>query len=474
MKAKDRPDPFPAKPSDLVINRSPERLDEALRSKSRTQLVAILSAIAVNTQDWDLPTIFNTYLPDEGAGAPAAENGLPWDRKSGGQKISVLGLTMDEAQKNFLTEMLPPDKEDLADHGRFMDYVTELRSVRYRADVIRLLESQKDFQNLAGSLRKDTGEEDARVLAEFGREDLWTAARLAQAISAVVSIKDEKDYRVVHNNHAQNIAGLEGVNLIAGVGEEVETGAAGRPQGRRPMMGMRNPQGAGRGAAVSGATALYKVYSFGMNVRVQYKRIPILLRRFLTNSWRYRIRFANVIPSAVAAAATGGGGPSGRRGFQAMPTGTPAGGNAPTGAPGLAPSPTGEPEGEVLEAGHYVWIQVQGEGFQFSPLLQTTEKPAGAAAPGSAAPARPRATPMPARRGGPPDEDQGPPRHVSRLGHSRPSGGHPHLRRRERLLQEYQLQRPEKRILTSTRKPSSGEREKPPPPGKPRPITLTL
>ena len=92
LKAAGKAKPIPAKPSNLVINRRPGRLDELLRSKSRKQLVAILSAIVVNTQERDLATIFNTYLPDEGAGEPNAENGFPWERKDGQEKPSVLGL----------------------------------------------------------------------------------------------------------------------------------------------------------------------------------------------------------------------------------------------------------------------------------------------------------------------------------------------------------------------------------------------
>ena len=64
-----------------------------------------------------------------------------------------------------------------------------------------------------------------------------------------------------------------------------------------------------------------------------------------------------------------------------MPTRMPSGGGVTRAGP-LAPAPTSALEPEVVEAGHYVWLELQGEAYQFTPLLpKTTEKPAGSAAP---------------------------------------------------------------------------------------------
>jgi len=450
LKATGRAEPFPATPSDLVINRRPGYLDELLRSKSRKQLVAILSGIVVNTQEQDLATIFNTYLPDEGAGEPNPENGFPWERKNGQEKPSVLGTIIDEAQKNFLTEMVPPDQEDLADRRRFLDYIMELRTVRYRQDVIGLLESQKNFENLAKSLRKGTEEEYANVLADFGKEDVWSATRLAQAISAVVSIKDAKDYLLVRNNHSQNILALEGVTLrsgqeAAGMSSAGDTGGGpgrgagggGRGRGRGPPAGFRQSVGIGRalapgGAALPGESTLYKAYSFGMRVRVEFKRIPVFLRRLLTNSWRCRVTFSLVAPSAGPAGAAEGG-RMGMGGFQTMPTRARSGGGATPA--GLVPPPTSELDPEAVEPGHYVWVQLDGLAFQFKPLLpKATEKPAGTGAPApsptsfgpapsppSAAPARPSGRAAPA----PPPGSAAPARPSGRAAPAPPPGSSP-------------------------------------------------
>ena len=142
---------------------------------------------------------------------------------------------------------------------------------------------------------KGTEEKYARVLADFGKEDLWSATRLAQAISAVVSIKDEKDYLLVRNNHSQNIVAVDGVTTQFGVpgGRDGDAVAGRRARGpvprpaRRPVQGRRRCRAGG--APVSGATEFYRVNSSSMRVKVEFKRIPIFLRRLLSNSWRYRV-----------------------------------------------------------------------------------------------------------------------------------------------------------------------------------------
>ena len=223
FKAKGRADPFPAKPFDLVVNRSPARLDEFLRSTSREKLVAVLGAIVVNRQQQDLATIFNTLLPDEKKPDGTIVYGFPWERPASEKEHgSVRGFTMDEAQEKFLAEMLPPDKPDLSDRQRFLDYVMELRMVRYRADVIGLLESHH-FDSLAAALRRGTEAELNGILNDIADVNgVWNTTRIAEAISAIVSINNENDFLLVRNNHAPDIAAL--ISLTVGAAGETSAG----------------------------------------------------------------------------------------------------------------------------------------------------------------------------------------------------------------------------------------------------------
>ncbi len=253
FKAKGQANPFPAKPFDLVVNHSPARLDEFLRSTSRDKLVAVLGAIVVNRQQQDLAMIFNTLLRDEKKPDGTIVYGFPWERPASDKEHgSVRGFTMDEAQEKFLAEMLPPDKPDLSDRQRFLDYVMELRMVRYRANVIGLLESHH-FDSLAAALRRGTEAELNGILNDIADVNgEWNTTRIAEAISAIVSINNESDFILVRNNHAPDIAAL--VNLTIGGGEEA-AGARGvwapaaEPGRRRAGLRLHEQRGRGGGPA---------------------------------------------------------------------------------------------------------------------------------------------------------------------------------------------------------------------------------
>ena len=169
----------------------------------------------MNRQQQDLATIFNTLLPDEKKPDGTIVYGFPWERPASEKEHgSVRGFTMDEAQEKFLAEMLPPDKPDLSNRQRFLDYVMELRMVRYRANVIGLLESHH-FDSLAAGLRRGTEAELNGILNDIADVNGdWNTTRIAEAISAIVSINNENDFILVRNNHAPNIAAL--LNLTIG------------------------------------------------------------------------------------------------------------------------------------------------------------------------------------------------------------------------------------------------------------------
>jgi hypothetical protein len=384
FKTKGQAEPFPAVPFDLVVNHSPARLDEFLRSTSREKLVAVLSAIVVNRQQQDLAMIFNTLLRDERKPDGTIVYGFPWERPASEKEHgSVRGFTMDEAQEQFLAAMLPPDKPDLADRQRFLDYVMDLRMVRYRADVIGLLESHH-FDSLAAALRRGTEAELNGILNEIADVNgAWNTTRIAEAISAIVSINNESDFVLVRNNHAPNIAELR--SLTIGAGEELNlmapSGGAGaaafmaRSGGAGAAAFMGRPSGAG-GAAFMGRPALpglpglqpgdngvYKLRTFQMQVKLNFDRLPVFLRGLISNSWRYRVQILDISPTettlnrVTTPRFTGvppvGGMTFGGRGMppggMGMPfgTGMPFGRGMPPARMGMPPARMGMPPGRM-------------------------------------------------------------------------------------------------------------------------------
>jgi len=440
----EKPDAFPSKPSDLVINRRPGRLDEFLRALPSKDLVAVLSAILINPEQQDLAMIFNKLLPDS----------CPWDRPPAEQeKPSVLSLIMDEAQRKSLDDLVPPDKPDLADRQRFLDFVRDLRTVRYRVDVVGLLESRR-FEDIAPSIRRGTEEEHARVLQDIST---WGPTKLAQAIAAVVSIQDEKDYRLLRSNHRHHIVELARLTIRSTPREGATpfTGERhGEPGWRQPgpptqalsaipmpfgqpgaPPGATGPPGA-PALVVPGVTELYVTNYLTMRVRLEFEHIPVFLRDFLNNSWRYRVRVTEVGP-AVSPEQEQGPMPAGglirpQPRIPALPSslrpplsmtggrpspapGPPAGGlirpqpripalpsflspslsmtgGRPSPAPGpLAGGPAAgaatKPEETTFEVRNYAWVDLECEAYQFTPLMQTMADKLKKAGPPAAPPA---------------------------------------------------------------------------------------
>jgi hypothetical protein len=323
---------------------------------------------------------------------------------------------MDEAQEKFLAEMLPPDKPDLSDRQRFMDYVMELRMVRYRADVIGLLESHH-FDSLAAALRRGTEAELSGILNDIADVNgVWNTTRIAEAISAIVSINNESDFILVRNNHAPNIASL--INLSIGTGEDTTGmrggggGLGGRAAG--PAGGafayMSRAGAAAQPAAAAGAApgnGVYKLRTFEMQVKLRFERIPVFLRRLISNSWRYRVQILDIVPTETPTAT-----PTTTRAAIPAPAGAPRGTGMPGrgafmgGRPTLPPSGSGaggqrrgrQAEAQLVEAGNYVVLTLVGEGYQFSPLMtKYRSKLENRATPAAPAPAGRSAAPTGAR-----------------------------------------------------------------------------
>lgn len=419
----EKPDAFPQKPSDLVITRIPPEstdLDVPLRALPVAKLQAVAEAILLNDEQQDLATIFDTYLKYE----EESKKDFSW--------VGVLRMTMDDAQRPFL-DSLVRDPEDLFNRWRFYNFVMELRSVRYRSDVADLLENH-GFEEVAESIRKMSSEERPRLVEAIHD---WNRTRLAQTIAAVVCINDEKDYRTIRDNHASPIAELVSLTItpprgqgMPGPGEHIRGraedagypggrsappgGAAGRmgPAGSRPGRSGR-PVGAraGRGTPSAGRRTSarmkepWRIWSFTMNVKIEYERIPVLVRRLISNSWRYRITIRSVEPVPGSRPVSQELGrrstpPTGRGArptppAAAAPRGRPPGvmprtraGRAPARTSLIASGTRAAPMLEELEELHnYVSVDITGEAYQFRPLREQIAKAKKAAAPAESKPA---------------------------------------------------------------------------------------
>jgi hypothetical protein len=186
------PDSFPATPADLVINHTSPLLEEFLRALPKEDLQAVLLYILHNADACDLRSAFDTV----------AEK-FPWDRPADNDRVSVLGLTMDMEQKDFLEKLLPADHPDLFNNERFILYVDELRRIRYRPDLITMIEQAGGLEDVANTLRQNTPEAIKRL--EYDIQHNWNRTKTAQAIAAIVSVHDAAQYETLRDNHAPRI-----------------------------------------------------------------------------------------------------------------------------------------------------------------------------------------------------------------------------------------------------------------------------
>ena len=355
---------FPKTPADLVINFKPSRLDELLRNLEADKLEAVLKAIIINTGEFDLASIFDTYLSNDDP-----NKDFSWDR--------VRGLTMNDAQRAFLARVRPSDQPDLSYHQRFINYVADLRSVRYRNDVIGLLNAH-GFEDVAKDIKSLTQSNRERIRGKLAK---WNRTRLAQAIANVVSIQNDRDYKLVRENHKLKLAEVTGLTFSRPTAlKAVEgRGAGDRPEG---MPGEMQPDRRRRpeaGTTSGGGTtdALAKVTAFRMDVRLPFERIPVFLRGFLNNSWHYAVEIKSVVPVASGTGSRSAGGgrlegrPGGVPGEEPESAGLPGRARQPRpGRSERAPAPR-EAEGETtVEPKKHAILSLQCEARQYTRMLE--------------------------------------------------------------------------------------------------------
>jgi hypothetical protein len=143
------------------------------------------------------------------------------------------------------------------------------------------------------------------------------------------------------------------------------------------MSGLGGPGGFGRqptqampSASAAPANDLYKLRTFEMQVKLEFGRVPVFLRRLISNSWRYRVRITNIAPTEATMSRSATSSPSGMPSRSGMFPGLGGDMRGPTPPARVGESPaSGQPEPETVEAGNYVILSLYGEGYQFTPLV---------------------------------------------------------------------------------------------------------
>ncbi len=355
-------DGFPQSPAGLVIDPKPGTLDEKLRAVPRSEdLEAVLKAIIINDGNADLATIFDEHLAED----------FPWR--------DVLKYTMSDEQTLFLSRIRPGDQPDLSNHQRFVDYVMELRSVRYRADVVALLE-RHEFGRMVVEyhLDRQNREDIDRFTAAL---KLWSKTRLAQAIAAVVSIQNEEDYSLVRDNHALNLRQTGDMTFARPYeAPKREPGMGGYGEDEYLYEDERFGRGTSDTSLLIRARKdqLSKATAFDFSVRIEFKRIPVFVRRFLNNSWHYTMRVKSVVPMDEA----GDIGDDRRfarrdRDDEISDAAYARLGRGPTGRRIARGRDKDEDTESVSVSRKFVWIDLACEGRQYTPLRKKLNQPLG-------------------------------------------------------------------------------------------------
>lgn len=349
---------FPKGPADLVIDfnaarrgRDVTNLDESLRNLPSEKLSNVLEAIIINPRELDLPLIFAEHLSD---------TDYSWDK--------VRELTMNEEQRKFLSKVRSPNEPDMSYHQRFVEYVDELRNVRYRKDVLGLL-SRHGFPEIE-ELANPSGQEARERIRKELRE--WNQTKLAQAIAAIVSIRDKADYELVRDNHRLNLAAVENLTFSRPVEQDAMAtdGRSGSP-GRAPRgSDGRSRRGApgdmdDRMGKPKAQNEMGRIWTFTMKVKVEFERIPIFQRRFMSNCWHYGIEIDRVAPGGDSVASRATPRSSGRTPGMKDPGLMGRRRSSEPRRSAVEPGRDGEEGTTEVQSDRYVWLECRGVAHQY-------------------------------------------------------------------------------------------------------------
>jgi hypothetical protein len=358
---------WPKTPADLVY--SPANFDEAnLWKMKAAQLQAALLAILVNKNEVDLATVFDTYLKgekeeNETTGEITYRDAYDWKFLT---KETVSARQTQFMEKLRTIELRPEMgySSGLSYHARFAAYVRDLRTVRYRSDVFHLLSryDPQALRDLGYKQNMQITDEDIVVMEDILSS--WSEKRLAATIANIISIRDEKDYSVIRDNHKLGILQIR--NMV--IENKPEAGGGGEADNRSGRGARRtNRRGGGESTTASKwpADTLADTKPFSMEVLVKFERIPVFIRGFLNSSWHYDVRIVSITRGHKPGQDTGGEAPDTMRGRG-------AGRGATDEQPPTEPEPregdaaAPEVKAEEKDDSSYVWLKVDCVARQYA------------------------------------------------------------------------------------------------------------
>jgi len=360
---------------DVVLNPKPGTLSSVLQAMPKKTLAAVLQDVVANSRQADLAEIFTRY----------------------GVYKHVRDITMDKRQQQFLRDLRSRDK----DRNDLADFIMDLRMVRYREDLVGLFKNN-GFPELASRLR-DWGPTSRNLLIDDISSPRWRPLRLAGAIEAAVAIVDERDMNVILRNHRVRLASIstltfENTEVFAirpTAGRGGNDGGGGDDRGRGDDSGDRGRRSGSVGAR-RGVEGVYHAFPFSLSVTMEFRHIPVLVRRLLMSDWRIEIQGISVGKASRPDERRSGRGSEEEKG----PGGVAIGAEGPGGGKkivvpktGFLPggAPVAEGEGEDAEdkkneednaprvaPRNYVKVDLRLEARQFYPLwkAQNPEKAA--------------------------------------------------------------------------------------------------
>jgi len=272
------------------VVRSPRLADAEtyLRGQQKDELVGILHDLLINMRGENLPRLFARY----------------------GMWKQIEPFTMDEAQKELVEYLVHPDQ----DRADLVDFINDLRNVRYRADMADLARNHNQ-KELARLLARTDAKADVRILEVISA---WDEARLAAFITTVTCITAEEDYEAILGNHQVNVASVDEFRLSGATGmgvmgaidpglEEHDALMDEEPMEGEP--GMPADYGAPtRAYIIPGMPDVCEIIPFRLSVRMHFEDLPAFMRRLLSLDWRIRVKKLGIVKAGPVARREGGPG----------------------------------------------------------------------------------------------------------------------------------------------------------------------
>ena len=137
-----------------------------------------------------------------------------------------------------------------------------------------------------------------------------------------------------------------------------------REPGGSPRSGS-TPLRTGTTAMTTGQSDPYNIFEFDFMVKIEFEHLPVFLRRFLNNSWRYKITIKSIKPAETSSLS--GRELAGSRGRTVA--GMRPSRDRPLPDPSRRAAGTAKEEEMPSVLRNYVWVTISGEGYQFTPLL---------------------------------------------------------------------------------------------------------